>query len=290
MWQREPGAFETAVRCMRAGAFDYLAKPIDRTRLLTSVRHAIERRETEREIHSLREGLFSNRPAFPEFFRDIVTSDPSMLKVFQYVEAIAPTSLPVLITGETGVGKELVARAIHAASRRSGSFVSVNIAGLDDTLFADTLFGHAKGAFTGAEVARDGVIAKADEGTLFLDEIGDLAPESQIKLLRLLQEHEYYALGTDRPRPTTARFVFATNVDIERGTGDVRFRKDLLYRLRSHHIRIPSLRERRGDLPGLVDHFFEKASRAVNKDRPAVPAELPLRSCGPIPFPATFAN
>jgi transcriptional regulator with GAF, ATPase, and Fis domain len=197
-----------------------------------------------------------------------------MLQIFRYVEAIAPTSLPVLITGETGVGKELVARAIHSISERTGSFVPVNIAGLDDTLFADTLFGHVKGAYTGAESSREGMVAKAEDGTLFLDEIGDLAPESQIKLLRLLQEREYQPLGTDRPRPTNARFVFATNIDIARGIGEGKFRKDLLYRLRSHHIRIPPLRERTGDLPALVDHFFDKASRAVGKTRPTVPKEL----------------
>jgi transcriptional regulator of aromatic amino acid metabolism len=133
------------------------------------------------------------------------------------------------------------------------------------------LFGHLKGAYTGAESAREGMVAKGEEGTLFLDEIGDLAPESQIKLLRLLQEREYYPLGTDRPRATSARFIFATNIDIAKET---RFRKDLLYRLRSHHIRIPPLRERTGDLPALVDHFLDKASQAVGKKRPTVPREL----------------
>jgi len=268
------GDLDTAIRCMRAGAFDYLAKPIDRTRLVTSTRHAIEKWETEREVRSLRDGLLASQPAHPEAFRQIITADPGMSVIFRYAEAIARTSLPVLITGETGVGKELVARAIHSLSQRAGSFVPVNVAGLDDTLFADTLFGHVKGAYTGAESAREGMVAKAEEGTLFLDEIGDLAPESQIKLLRLLQEREYYPLGTDRPRPTTARFVFATNLDIARETGEGKFRKDLLYRLRSHHIRIPPLRERLGDLPVLVDHFLDKASKAVGKSRPTAPREL----------------
>ena len=193
-----------------------------------------------------------------------------MMGLFRYAEAIAPTSLPVLITGETGVGKELVARAIHSVSR-SGGFVPVNVAGLDDTLFADTLFGHVKGAYTGAETAREGMVAKAEEGTLFLDEIGDLAPESQIKLLRLLQEREYYPLGTDRPRPTTARFVFATNLDVSEATNEGRFRKDLLYRLRSHHIRIPPLRGRSRDLPALVDHFLDKASKRWGNLAPPSP-------------------
>ena len=202
------GDLDTAVRCIRDGAFDYLQKPIDRTRLVTSLRHAIEKWETAREVSSLHEGFLARGPARPEAFAGIVSGDPSMLTVFKYAEAIAPTSLPVLITGETGVGKELMARAIHALSGRAGSFVAVNVAGLDDTLFADTLFGHVKGAYTGADSPREGMIAKAGEGTLFLDEIGDLAPESQIKLLRLLQEREYYPLGTDRPKPTNTRFVF----------------------------------------------------------------------------------
>ncbi len=268
------GDLETAVRCMRAGAFDYLSKPIDRTRLVTSVRHAIERWETDHEVRSLREGILATSPAHPEAFEGIITSDPGMQVIFRYAEAIARTSLPVLITGETGVGKELVARAIHSLSQRGGSFVAVNVAGLDDTLFADSLFGHAKGAYTGADTARDGMVSKAEEGTLFLDEIGDLAPESQIKLLRLLQEREYYPLGTDRPRPTTARFVFATNLDVSKESGEGKFRKDLLYRLRSHHIRIPPLRERAGDLPALVEHFLDKAARTVGKSRPTAPREL----------------
>ena len=268
------GDVDTAVRCMRDGAFDYLSKPIDRTRLVTSVRHAIEKWETEREVTSLREGMFSLGPVRPEAFAGIITRDPAMLAVFKYAEAIAPTSLPVLVTGETGTGKELVARSIHAASGRTGAFVPVNVAGLDDTLFADTLFGHVKGAYTGADMAREGMVAKAEGGTLFLDEVGDLAPESQIKLLRLLQEREYYPLGTDRPRPTSARFVFATNLDVAKATEEGKFRKDLLYRLRSHHVRIPALRERQSDIELLVEHFFEKAAKVVGKAKPTVPREI----------------
>ena len=268
------GDLDTAVRCMRPGAFDYLQKPVDRTRLVTSVKHAIEKWETAREVSSLRDGMLARGPAQPEAFARIISHDPLMLAVFKYAEAIAPTALPVLVTGETGVGKELVARAIHTRSGRAGAFVPVNVAGLDATLFADTLFGHVKGAYTGADSAREGMVAKAEEGTLFLDEIGDLAPESQIKLLRLLQEKEYYPLGTDRPRPTNARFVFATNIDVSQATAEGKFRKDLLYRLRSHHIRIPPLRDRIGDLDQLVDHFLDEAAKAVGKTRPSVPREL----------------
>ncbi|HTX73283.1 MAG TPA: sigma-54 dependent transcriptional regulator [Rectinemataceae bacterium] len=265
---------DTAVRCMRAGAFDYLTKPVDRTRLLTSLRHAIERWETSREMRSLQDGMLPTPLERSRAFAGIVTSDRRMFQVFRYVEAIAPTALPVFITGETGTGKELVARAIHALSGRKGSFVTVNIAGLDETLFADTLFGHAKGAYTGADSAREGVVAKAEDGTLFLDEIGDLAANSQIKILRLLQEREYYALGSDEPRPTSARFVFASNVDPSAAVSRGGFRKDLLYRLQSHTIRIPPLRERMDDLPALVEHFFDKACTALGKKRPALPKEL----------------
>ncbi|HTZ50479.1 MAG TPA: sigma-54 dependent transcriptional regulator [Spirochaetia bacterium] len=261
---------ETAVRCMRAGAFDYLTKPVEQTRLLTSVHHAVERWEIAREMRSLK----ATELEAPQAFADIITQDRQMLQVFRYVEAIAPTTLPVLVTGETGTGKELVARVIHSLSGRKGGFVTVNVAGLDETLFADTLFGHVKGAYTGADSTREGVVAKAEDGTLFLDEIGDLAADSQIKLLRLLQEREYYPLGTDEPQPTNARFVFASNVDMSRGATQGRFRKDLLYRLQSHQVRIPPLRERMDDLPALVDHFFDKACTALNKKRPAVPREL----------------
>jgi DNA-binding NtrC family response regulator len=281
------GDEDTAVRCMRAGAFDYLTKPIDLTRLVTSVRHALEKWETAREMTSLRAGVLAIQPAHPEAFAQIVTRDPSMLAIFRYAEAIAQTSLPVLVTGETGVGKELMARSIHSVSGRAGSFVPVNVAGLDDALFADTLFGHLKGAYTGADRAREGMVAKAEEGTLFLDEIGDLAPESQIKLLRLLQEREYYPLGADQPRPTSARFVVATNVDLGKVTEASRFRKDLLFRLKSHQIRLPSLRERRSDLSLLIDHFFDKASDAVGKTRPTVPRQLTALLAG-YPFPGNI--
>jgi len=265
---------ETAIRCMRAGAFDYIPKPIDRTRLVTSLRHAIEKWESRQEVQLLQKAVFSSEIEHPEAFDQIVTRDPAVLAVFRYVESVAPTILPVLITGETGVGKELVARALHSLSGRDGPFVSVNVAGLDDTLFADTLFGHVKGAYTGADGAREGMVARAEGGTLFLDEIGDLAPQSQVKLLRLLQEGEYYPLGSDRSRKTSARCVFATNLDLSRATAEGRFRKDLMFRLGSHEIRVPPLRERRGDIEILVDHFLDRASAEIGKTRPTVPDQL----------------
>jgi DNA-binding NtrC family response regulator len=197
-----------------------------------------------------------------------------MLSIFQYIESIAPTSQPVLIRGETGVGKELIAKSIHALSGLKGGFVAVNVAGLDDNVFSDTLFGHVKGAFTGADRDRSGLIEKAAGGTLFLDEIGDLSATSQVKLLRLLQEREYFPLGSDEPKKTDARILASTHEDLrqleERGS----FRKDLNYRLNTHQILVPPLRERLDDIPMLVAFFLENASKELDKAKPAVPAEL----------------
>jgi DNA-binding NtrC family response regulator len=180
----------------------------------------------------------------------------------------------VLITGETGVGKELVARAIHKLSNRKGDFFPINVAGLDDNVFADTLFGHKKGAFTGADQARAGLIEKASGGTLFLDEIGDLSPTSQVKLLRLLQDGEFFPLGADIAKHSDARVVVATNQDLQTLQESGKFRKDLYYRLRAHHIHIPPLRDRKEDLPILMSHFLERASKTLCKEKPTPPSEL----------------
>ena len=197
-----------------------------------------------------------------------------MYAIFQYVEAIAQTVLPVLITGETGVGKEKIASAIHKLSGRVGAFVPVDIAGLDDHLFSDTLFGHQKGAFTGADSSRKGLIDQASDGTLFLDEIGDLSLESQVRLLRLLQEGKYYPLGEDIPKTSNARMVVATNREIHFLRNSDTFRRDLYFRLQTHHIHLPPLRERAGDIPLLVSHFIEKASKSLGKTISAPPPEL----------------
>jgi len=180
----------------------------------------------------------------------------------------------VLVTGETGTGKELLALAIHRLSGRSGEFVPVNVAGLDDTLFSDTLFGHRKGGFTGADRDRPGLIERASGGTLFLDEIGDLAAQSQIKLLRLLQEGRYYPIGSDMQKASDARIVLATNRDIHTMQEKGEFRKDLYFRLRTHHIHLPPLRKRREDIPTLVDHFLSKAAESLGRNKPTPPKEL----------------
>jgi DNA-binding NtrC family response regulator len=210
----------------------------------------------------------------PEAFAEIITNSKEMLGVFLYIESIAQTSLPVLITGETGVGKELIARSIHSLSSLKGPFVAINVAGLEDNLFSDVLFGHIKGAFTGADKVRRGLVEKASDGTLFLDEIGDLSPVSQAKLLRLLQEREYLPLGQDNPKKTDARIVTATNQDLWALQRVGKFRKDLNFRLRIHHINVPPLRERMDDIPLLVDHFLGEAAHALNKKKPTVPKEI----------------
>ncbi len=265
---------ETAVRCIKAGAFDYIVKPVESDRLVTAVNRAIAFQELKRENRSLRRHMLRGDLDHPEAFHRIITANPTMLTLFKYVESIATTSQAVLIRGETGVGKELFARAIHRLSGVSGKFVAVNAAGLDDTIFSDTLFGHAKGAFTGADSPRGGLIDQADGGTLFLDEIGDLTQASQVKLLRLLQEGEYFALGDDVPRSANTRIIAATNQQLSILLKEGRFRKDLNYRLRTHHIHIPPLRDRLDDLPLLIDHFLEKAAAQLKKPQPSMPSDL----------------
>ena len=265
---------ETAVQCMRAGAIDYLVKPVDKNRLVSSVRRALELRALREEVLSLKERLLSDTPHQPDAFAEIVTQDKSMQALFRYVEAIARSPQPVLITGETGTGKELMARAVHRLAAPRGDFVAVNVAGLDDQVFSDTLFGHTRGAFTGADRPRDGLITRAEEGTLFLDEIGDLAAVSQVKLLRLLQEGTYYPLGVDSPRQSRARLVVATNRDVVQDVHTGTFRKDLYYRLRAHHIELPPLRARREDIALLVNHCLAKAAVALHKPVPTPPLAL----------------
>ena len=265
---------ETAVECLKTGAFDYLLKPVDVTRLAATILRGVEMNGLRRQTRLLKERVLSDTLVQPEAFTDIITQDSGMHAIFQYAEAIARTDLPVLITGETGVGKELIAAAIHKLSGREGEFVSVNIAGLDDQLFSDTLFGHRKGAYTGADKPRKGLIERASNGTLFLDEIGDLHMESQVKLLRLLQERTYFPLGDDFPRINNARIVVATNRDIQLLRESETFRKDLFFRLQTHHIHLPPLRDRAGDTPLLVEHFLAHASETLGEDMRALAPEL----------------
>jgi DNA-binding NtrC family response regulator len=265
---------ETAVKSMKLGAFDYIVKPVENNRLVNIINKALEIQRLKDENSSLKSILISDKLDNPEAFNEIVTQNPKMKSIFQYMEAIAKTSEPILITGETGVGKELIARAIHKLSNRKGHFVTTNIAGLDDQMFSDTLFGHKKGSFTNAIQDRQGQLERASGGTIFLDEIGDLGIQSQVKLLRLLQEREFYALGSDVPRFTDALIILATNKNLEEMVNEGTFRKDLYYRLNVHNITPIPLRERLDDLPYLVDYFLMKASENFGKNKPTVPNEL----------------
>ena len=265
---------DTAVNCIREGAFDYLVKPIEVKRLVTSVRKALEMRSLSSELSVLKEYMFTDRLDHPEAFRSIVTGNKNMRAIFQYLEVIAGTRQPVMITGETGTGKELIAKAIHHLSGCSGEYVALNAAGLDDNMFSDTLFGHRKGAFTGADQARDGLITRAAGGTLFLDEIGDLNEMSQVKLLRLLQEQEYYPVGSDFIKKSEARIVLATNRDLLDLIKQGRFRNDLYYRLCGHRVHLPPLRERLDDIPLLLDHFLASSALCLGKKKPTPPPGL----------------
>jgi DNA-binding NtrC family response regulator len=270
-----------AVDCMKAGAYDYLLKPAGADELMATVRRALEHRELRDENARLRSKLLEQDLEQPAVFANLITADASMMRVFAYLEAVARGSHPALITGETGTGKELIARALHDLSGRKGPFVAVNVAGLDDTMFSDTLFGHRPGAFTGASGTRRGMIEQAGRGTLFLDEIGDLAEASQVKLLRVLQEREYYTLGDDAPKRLEARVIAATHQDLSR------LRRDLYFRLRSYHVRIPPLRERLGDLPLLVNHIVREAAQDLGKQPPVVPERL-YRALGRYDFPGNI--
>ncbi|ORJ53223.1 sigma-54-dependent transcriptional regulator [Geothermobacter hydrogeniphilus] len=265
---------DTAVACIKSGAFDYFVKTSEDERLVAGVQRALRMQEIAYENRKLRDGLIRGTLEHPDAFRDIVTENPRMRSLLHYAEAIAGSSQPVLITGESGVGKELVAKAIHQVGRPKGPWVAVNIAGLDDTIFADTLFGHARGAFTDADHARPGLIDQARGGTLFLDEIGSLNLDSQAKLLRVLQDGEYYPLGSDRPKRMLARVVVATNEELAELQQQGKFRKDLFFRLRTHHLHIPPLRERNGDLRVLTDHFLAEAAAEFGKVKPTPPREL----------------
>jgi DNA-binding NtrC family response regulator len=265
---------ETAVNCMRTGAFDYMRKPIEERRLIGCVRRAVDHRELQLEFTAFRQLVFNDDLNHPEAFSRIVTRNKIMRSVFQYVESIAGTRKPVLITGSSGVGKGLIAEAIHTVSGCQGPFIAVNISGLDDNLFSDTLFGHLKGAFPGADNGRQGLVEQAGQGTLFLDEIGGLSSNCQIKLLRLLEERAFYPLGADVPREVSARIITATNRDIRELQKNHHFRTDLYFRLQTHHLHLPDLKDRKDDLALLVDHFLEAAAAELGKKKPTPPKAL----------------
>ncbi|HJV65395.1 MAG TPA: sigma-54 dependent transcriptional regulator [Geomonas sp.] len=269
----------SALDCLKLGAFDYLAKPLNHGRLVESVQKALDRQCGEAPEESGEgdegeelpggRGRVLDEESRLAVFAELVTRNKKMKELFRYAEALAASRQPILILGETGSGKELMARALHKLSGCKGEYIALNAAGLDDPMFSDALFGHQRGAYTGADQAREGLVARAAGGTLFLDEIGDLNELSQVKLLRLLQEEEYYPVGSDLVRKSHARVLLATNRDLPKRISEGRFRNDLYYRLCSHQVRIPPLRERPDDLPLLLEHFIELMSQRLGIEPPS---------------------
>ncbi len=269
------GVITDAIRAMKLGARDYVCKPVHEfEELALVVKRVLHEKSLQQIVESLKTSLLDIRDNRHPAFSCITTADPALLAILKYLEAIAVTSEPILVQGETGTGKELIARAIHQASGRKGSFIAVNVAGLDDQLFSDSLFGHVRGAFTGADKVREGLVSQARGGTLFLDEIGDLSIASQVKLLRLFQEGEYYPIGSDLPRSSDARIIVATHCNLPRLVKAKTFRQDLYYRLNVHEVTLPPLRRRTQDLPLLVERFIADSAQKLGKNKPTVPKEL----------------
>lgn len=264
---------EVAVECLKLGAHDYLVKPINMNTFSSALRNAHEIGALRSELLTMKGVNFGGGLRRRDVFSRIVTRSAEMHGIFQYIEAIAVSGQPVLILGETGSGKEMLSRAVHDVSGLTGEFVAVDVSGLDDTLFSDTLFGHAKGAYTGADGVRSGLIERARQGTIFLDEIGDLSEVSQVKLLRLLQERIYYPLGSDKPKRCEARIIAAANKDLSSAASSGGFRRDLYYRLSTHLIKVPPLRERREDIPLIADYLAEEAAKTVSKPKPEISRE-----------------
>ncbi len=265
---------ETAIRCVRAGAEDFYVKTDERERIITGIQKVLKQVRLQQEIRQLSATILDNNPATDPAFSSIVSKNIKMHSIFNYLKAVSSSMEPILITGESGTGKELIARSVHQLSAPDKPLVAVNVAGLDDMMFSDSLFGHVKGAFTGADKVRMGMIEKAADGVLFLDEIGDLSMPSQVKLLRLLQEGEYYPLGSDQPRLSKARIIVATNHRLAEKEADGSFRRDLLYRLYSHRVQLPPLRERKEDIQPLLDYFIREAATSLGKGIPSYPPEL----------------
>ncbi len=253
---------ETAVLSMKLGAFDYLSKPFDPDELVMVVNRALERRRLLQENLRLRSEVSSKYS-----FENIVGSSPRMQSVYQLIAKCAPTNSTVLLRGESGTGKELIARAIHYNSlRKEKPFVAVDCGSLSESLLESELFGHVKGSFTGAVADKKGIFEVADGGTLFLDEIGNISPSTQAKLLRVIQEREFKAVGGTAVKRTNIRLVAATNKDLKAMTAEGTFREDLFYRINIFPISIPPLRERKEDIPALASHFLRVFAEELKKN------------------------
>ena len=252
---------ETAVAALKNGAYDYVTKPLDPDEIAHLVKKALAHKQTVKENTLLRETVAE--VARPE---EMIGQSAAMQKVFDAIETVGPTDATVLITGESGTGKELVARAVHQASpRRFHPFVVIHCGALTETLLESELFGHEKGAFTGAQYRKKGKFEIAEGGTVFLDEIGDISLKTQTDLLRVLQEHEIVRVGGTQSIKVDFRCVAATNKDLEKLIEEGRFRPDLFYRLNVFRVELPALRDRRDDIPLLVNHFAQKFSLQMNK-------------------------
>ncbi|MFH1569465.1 MAG: sigma-54 dependent transcriptional regulator [Gemmatimonadota bacterium] len=261
------GSVDVAVEAMKRGAFDFLTKPVDLTHLRLLVERAQEQVELVRENRELHDRL-DRRLESEDVFRRLVRRSPSMQKTTRTVKQVALSDVPVLVRGETGAGKELIARAIHERSRRrDGPFVAVNCGGFTEELFASEIFGHVRGAYTGAHADRPGRFALAEKGTLFLDEIGEVPLKNQVELLRALESHEFQPLGDTHVHHADVRIIAATNRDLEAAVAGGTFREDLYYRLNVVPVDVPPLRERRDDIPILVESFFEESCRAYDQPR-----------------------
>ena len=255
------GTVETAVTCMKEGAIDYLTKPIDLDELLLILQKVLERSQLLEENRTLRAQL---QDRFT--FHNIIYGSARMEELMSLVARVAPSQTTVLIRGESGTGKELIANAIHYASPRSGQpLIKVSCSALPETLLESELFGHEKGAFTGASQRRVGRFEEANGGTIFLDEIGDLTPSTQVKLLRILQEKEFQRLGANATLKTDVRVIAATHRNLEEAIKKETFREDLYYRLNVIALQLPSLRERKEDIPLLIDYFLKKYAKANQK-------------------------
>lgn len=265
---------ETAVTALKNGAYDYVSKPLDPDEIAHTVKKALAHRRTEKENVTLRETVAEmTHPA------ELVGKSPAMVKILEAIATVAPTDATVLITGESGTGKELIVRAIHAASmRRFHPLVAIHCGALTESLLESELFGHEKGAFTGAQYRKKGKFEIAEGGTVFLDEIGDISLKTQTDLLRVLQEREITRVGGNQVISVDFRCVAATNKNLEKLIEEGSFRPDLYYRLNVFHIEVPPLRERREDIPMLADHFMRKFALAMNKKitriSPAAMAQL----------------
>jgi two-component system NtrC family response regulator len=275
------GSIDLAVQGIRLGAFDFITKPWNNLVLLQRIETALSLNRNGNEDSASEEDTGFDRCG-------IIGSNPALTELLDTVKRIAPTDAPVLILGENGTGKELIANAIHANSRRRHNpFVMVNLGGVPHSLFESEMFGHAKGAFTGAVTARKGRFEMADKGTIFLDEIGDLDMASQVKMLRVLQQHTFEPLGESRPRKVDIRVVCATNADIQTKVRDRSFREDLFYRINLITLTLPALRDRRDDIPALVRHFMSLAAKNARMATPGISAEA-MEFLTRLPYPGNI--